>query len=129
MVVRVSVALMNRVANDVLHAFRLQPRLSHFGSTVGVGAHEGVKDTKLVELDPEVILGHSEEARQVVAREYNSGKAQGKNHVHGEGHVRELSLRISAPHSTVALRAKEERTSQHERSLLTVISLQKAAVG
>ena len=94
-----------------------------------MSSHEGVEDAELVELDPEVVLGHAEEAGQVISREYNSRDAQGENHVHGEGHVREDSLRIAAPHTAVALRAEEERTSQHERSLLTVISLQKSPIG
>ena len=68
-----------------------------------MSSHEGVENAKLVELDPEVVLGHAKEAGQVISREDNSGDAQGENHVHGEGHIREDSLRISAPHTTVAL--------------------------
>ena len=52
-----------------------------------MGSHEGIENTELVELHPEVVLGYTEEPRQIIAREYNSGETQRKNHVHGERHI------------------------------------------
>jgi hypothetical protein len=81
-VVHERITLVNGVANDVLDTLRLQPRLTIGkvvkvirvgGGQVVVSSHEGIEDTKLIELNKEIVTWNAVESGQVTASKYNAG--------------------------------------------------------
>ena len=102
-IVSLGISLKDALLNDFLDALRLEPGLSHEGSHVSVGSEEGVEDSKLVELDPEIIRGDTKESWYVSATKDYSRNTKSEEHVDGERYVVEAGLGVASPHATVSL--------------------------
>jgi len=47
-----------------------------------VSSHEGIEDTKLIELDEQIVTWNTVESRKVTASKDNSGDTKGKELIH-----------------------------------------------
>jgi len=130
--VNLCVALSDRGADHFLNTFRLKPWLSvsevitwldWVSWNVVVSSHERIENSKLVELDPEIIRRFTVESGNVATTENYSWNTKWKQHIDWHFNVFVVCLTVSSPHCTVTLTSQEERSCQHEWSILTVISL------